>query len=172
MFLRMINECIKSRVERAEAPIGPCASGLVECTPYYRSMGTAAQKGRSGLTGHNHGPRSMNMLTMRHEHSNKLEQASQENAIPLRGSDRAPVFSKPVRTRPGPGRTDDGIVWPIPRRRNMPECTQHDREMGLGARFSDTHETNCRSMSWLLMQDSKSSPLCCGMHAKRDANTL
>jgi hypothetical protein len=130
-------------------------------------MGTAEQKGRCGLTGHVYGLKSVNMLTMRHEQSNKLEQASQENAIHLRGSDRAPVFSKPVRTRPGPGRTDDGIVWPGPRRRNMPKCTQHDGRGLERACFSDTHETNCRSMSWLLMQDSKFR-----MHAERDANTL
>jgi hypothetical protein len=31
-------------------------------------------------------------------------------------------------------------------------------EMGLGARFSDTHETNCRSMSWLLIRTLTLSP--------------
>jgi len=32
------------------------------------------------------------------------------------------------------------------------------KETGLEARFSDIHETNCRSMSWLLMPDPMSKP--------------
>jgi hypothetical protein len=55
-----------------------------------------------------HSPSFVNMLTMRYERSKKLEQALQEYAI-----EQAPVFSKPVRTRPTRAGQIMNRVWPV-----------------------------------------------------------